>query len=126
MVIVTNAGKRQQFIAIGDRHCADIQFLIQHLGHLHAVHFVKALTKDTLRGGRYFQRGGGKRRGVFFKHGAFVEQNAHKQRRPDGVSHHHGRGNTAYQMQRIFKRSGDQQNDQHLHQFSDEGNRPGR
>lgn len=45
MVVVADAGKRQQLVAIGDRHRADVQLLDQHLGHLHAILFVESLRR---------------------------------------------------------------------------------
>ncbi|MNT00784.1 hypothetical protein D3C71_1616470 [compost metagenome] len=72
MVIVTGAGKRQQPFPIGDRHRADIQLLIEHLSHFHAVLFVKALAQNAFRRGGDLKRRGRERRSVFFKHRAFI------------------------------------------------------
>ena len=120
MVVVTNSGKGQQFLSIGNRDCTNIQLLIQHLCHFHAVHFVKPLAQNAFRRGRHFQRSGRKSRSVFFKHRAFIEQYTHKQCRADGIGDHHWRSNITHQTHRIFIRSGDRQDNQHLHHFSDE------
>ena len=125
MVVVADAGKRQQLVAIGDRHRADVQLLDKHLGHLHAVLFVEPLTQDPLGGRRHLQRRGGKSGGVLLEHRPLVQQNAHKQRRTDGIGHHHRRGNALHQMQGVLERAGNQQNDHHLHQLGHEGDRPG-
>ena len=125
MVVVADAGKRQQLVAIGDRHRADVQLLDQHLGHLHAILFVESLTQDPLGGRRHLQRRGGKGGGVLLKHRPFIQQNAHKQRRTDGIGDHHRRGNALHQMQGVLERAGNQQNDHHLHQLGHEGDRPG-
>ena len=125
MVIVPGAGKGQQPLAIGYGHRADIQLLVEHLRDLHAVLFVKPLAQDPFGRGGDLQRRGGKRRGVLLKHGALVEQNAHKQRRTHGVGDHHRSGNTADQVQRIFKRTGNEQNDRHLRHFGHKGNGTG-
>ena len=58
VVIVADSGKRQQLVAIGYRHRANIQLLDQHLRDLHTVLFVKSLTQDPLR-----RRGNLQRRG---------------------------------------------------------------
>ena len=125
MVIVARTGKGQQLFPIGYRHRADIQLLVEHLGHLHAVLFVEPLAQDPFRRGGNLQRRGGKGRGVLLKHGALVEQNAHKQRRAHGIGHHHRSGNAADQVQRILKRTGNQQNDRHLRHFGHKGNGTG-
>lgn len=62
---------------------------------------------------------------VYFKHRPFIQQNAHKQRRTDGIGDHHRRGNALHQMQGVLERAGNQQNDHHLHQLGHEGDRPG-
>ncbi len=98
VMIVPGAGKGQQLFAIGNGDGTDIQLLMQHLGHLHAVLFVKALTQDPFRRGRHLQRGSGKGGGILFKHGPLVEQDTHKQRSTQGVGDHHRRGNAADQM----------------------------
>ena len=120
-----DAGKRQQPLAVGNGYSADIQFLNQHLSHLHTILFVESLTQDPLGRGRHFQRGGGKSRGIFFKHRPLIQQNTHKQRGADGIRDHHRRGDTLYQVQRILKGSRNEQDYQHLYQFSEKGNRPG-
>ena len=101
MVVVTNSSKGQQFLSIGNRDCTNIQLLIQHLCHFHAVHFVKPLAQNAFRRGSHFQRSG-------------------RKRRADGIGDHHWRSNITHQTHRIFIRSGDRQDDQHLHHFSDE------
>ena len=125
MVIVPGAGKSQQPLAVGYGHRADIQLLVEHLRDLHAVFFVKPLAQYPFGRGGDLQRRGGKRRGVLLKHGALVEQNAHKQRRAHGIGHHHRSGNAADQVQRILKRTGNQQNDRHLRHFGHKGNGTG-
>ena len=126
MVVVAGAGKRQQLVTVGDSDRADIQLLIEYLRHLHAVLFVKPLAQDPLSGGGNLERRRRKRGGIFFKHGALVEQDTHKQRGTHGVGDHHRRGNAINQMQRILKRAGNQQNNQHLYQLRDKGHGPGR
>ena len=125
MVIVSGAGKRQQLFAIGDGDRADIELFVKHLRHLHAVLLVEPLAQDPFGRGGNLQRRGRKGRGVLLKHGAFIKQNAHKQRRADGVSHHHRGRNTADQVQRIVKGTGNQQDDRHLRHFGHKGDRPG-
>ena len=78
MVIVPDAGKRQQFFPIGDRHRPNIQLFPDNVGHLSAVFFIKAEAQNPFCGRRHFQRGGGKSRRVFFKHGPLVQQDTHK------------------------------------------------
>ena len=48
MVIVTNAGKCQQLLAVGNCHSTDIQLFIQHLSDLHAVNLVEPLAQNPL------------------------------------------------------------------------------
>ena len=104
-MIVTNAGKCQQLLTIGNRHRADIQLFVQHLGHLHAVNLVESLTQNTFRRGGNFERSSGKSGGVFFKHRPFIEQYTHKQGCAHGIGDHHRRGNIADQPKRIIKRT---------------------
>ena len=78
VVIVADPGKRQQLVAIGYRHRADIQLLDQHLRDLHAVLFVEPLAQDPLRRSGDLQRRSRKGRGVFFKHCSLIQQDAHK------------------------------------------------
>jgi hypothetical protein len=49
MVVVSGTGKRQQLFAVGNGDSTDIQLLVEHLRHLHAVFFVESLTQDPLR-----------------------------------------------------------------------------
>ncbi|CCJ85162.1 hypothetical protein BN133_1539 [Cronobacter dublinensis 582] len=114
MVIHTDAGKRQQLLAVGNGDRAYLQLLADHLRHLHAVLDVKTLAQNPFRRGGDLQRSGGKRGGVFLKHGAFIEQNTHKHRGPDGIGDHHRRGDVLHQMQRVAERARDKQNDAHL------------
>ncbi len=106
MVVVADAGKRQQLVAIGDRHRADVQLLGSAPGHLHAILFVESLTQDPLGGRRHLQRRGGKGGGVLLEHRPFIQQNAHKQRRSDGIGDHHRRGNALHQMQGVLGTGG--------------------
>ncbi len=106
MVVVTNSGKGQQFLSIGNRDCTNIQLLIQHLCHFHAVHFVKPGAK-CLPSRPPLSAQWQKSRSVFFKHRAFIEQYTHKQCRADGIGDHHWRSNITHQTHRIFIRSGD-------------------
>ena len=126
MMVFADAGKGEQFFPVGDRHRADVQLLNQHLRHLHAVFFIKALAQNPLCRGGKLQGGGRKRRGIFLKHRPLIQQDAHKQGRADRVGHHHRRGDALHQMQRVFKRARNQQNNQHLHQLGDKGNGPRR
>ena len=115
MVIHTDAGKRQQLFTIGNGDRAYLQLLANYLRHLHAVFDVKPLAQNAFRRGGNLERGGRKRRSVFLKHGALVEQNTHEHRGPDGIGNDHGRGDVLHQMQRVAERAGDQQNNAHLH-----------
>ena len=54
MVVVAGTGKRQQLLAIGNRHGSDIQLFIQHLRHLHTVLLVESLPQDPFRRRRNF------------------------------------------------------------------------
>ncbi|MNC33333.1 hypothetical protein D3C75_817220 [compost metagenome] len=54
MVVSANAGKGQQLFIIGDGDCADIQLLMQHLRHFHAVFLVKTLAQNPFGRGRHF------------------------------------------------------------------------
>lgn len=122
MVIHTDAGKRQQLFAIGNGDRAYLQLLANHLRHLHAVFDVKPLAQNALCCGGNLERGGRKRRGVFLKHGALVEQNTHEHRGPDGIGNDHRRGDILHQMQRVAERARDQQNNAHLHQLRHQRN----